>query len=94
MTTEDVSIHPDRPVGGRPRPAEKHRGPVTLRCRRIQTSATDHRLPDSRGSSDPDRSRVLRIGSESVEGFGMLAVRATAEAQSREGSEPGDRSVP
>ena len=73
MTTEDVSVHPDRPVDGHPRPAEKHGGPVTLRRRQIQTSTTDQRLLDSRGPSDTDPGRVLRIQSEFVEGFGMLA---------------------
>jgi uncharacterized protein (TIGR00730 family) len=76
VTPEDVSIHPDRPVDGHPRPAEKHRGPVTLRRRQIQTSTTDQRLLDSRGPSDwvhTDPWRVLRIQSEFVEGFGMLA---------------------
>ncbi|HSK54562.1 MAG TPA: TIGR00730 family Rossman fold protein [Jiangellales bacterium] len=77
MTTEDTSIHPDRPVDDTdPRPAEKHRGPVTLRRRQIQTSTTDQRLLDTRGPSDwvhADPWRVLRIQSEFVEGFGMLA---------------------
>jgi len=73
VTTEDVSVHPDRPVDGHPRPAEKHGGPVTLRRRQIQTSTTDQRLLDSRGPSDTDPWRVLRIQSEFVEGFGMLA---------------------
>jgi uncharacterized protein (TIGR00730 family) len=77
VTTEDTSIHPDRPVDDAdPRPAEKHRGPVTLRRRQIQTSTTDQRLLDTRGPSDwvhADPWRVLRIQSEFVEGFGMLA---------------------
>jgi uncharacterized protein (TIGR00730 family) len=77
VTTEDTSIHPDRPVDDTdPRPAEKHRGPVTLRRRQIQTSTTDQRLLDTRGPSDwvhADPWRVLRIQSEFVEGFGMLA---------------------
>jgi uncharacterized protein (TIGR00730 family) len=77
VTTEDTSIHPDRPVDETdPRPAEKHRGPVTLRRRQIQTSTTDQRLLDTRGPSDwvhADPWRVLRIQSEFVEGFGMLA---------------------
>jgi len=66
----DPSIHPDRPP-------EKHRGPVTLRRGQIQLSTTDQRLLDSRGGSadwvHSDPWRVLRIQSEFVEGFGMLA---------------------
>jgi uncharacterized protein (TIGR00730 family) len=72
-TTPDQSIYPDR----RPdRPVEKHRGPITLRRRQVQTSTTDQRLLDSRGPTDwvhTDPWRVLRIQSEFVEGFGMLA---------------------
>ena len=74
---EDNSIHPDRPADvSRHQPPEKHRGPVTLRRRQIQTSTTDQRLLDVRGPSDwvhTDPWRVLRIQSEFVEGFGMLA---------------------
>jgi hypothetical protein len=69
----DESIDPDREPD---RPLEKHRGPVTLRRQQIQTSTTDQRLLDSRGASDwvhTDPWRVLRIQSEFVEGFGMLA---------------------
>jgi uncharacterized protein (TIGR00730 family) len=65
----DLSIHPDRP-------REKQRGPVTLRRSQVQESTTDQRLLDSRGSSDwvhTDPWRVLRIQSEFVEGFGLLA---------------------
>ncbi|MGN6244165.1 MAG: TIGR00730 family Rossman fold protein [Motilibacteraceae bacterium] len=59
-----------------PRPAERRRGPVTLRGRSVQTSTTDQRLLDTRGPSDwvhTDPWRVLRIQSEFVEGFGALA---------------------
>jgi uncharacterized protein (TIGR00730 family) len=60
------------------RPArEKHRGPVTLRRdQAVEGSTTDQRLLDSRGPSDwvhTDPWRVLRIQSEFVEGFGLLA---------------------
>jgi uncharacterized protein (TIGR00730 family) len=68
-TGRDQSINPDRP-------AQKSRGPIVLRRRQMQTSTTDQRLLDSRGSSDwwhTDPWRVLRIQSEFVEGFGMLA---------------------
>jgi uncharacterized protein (TIGR00730 family) len=65
----DLSIHPDRP-------REKQRGPVTLRRSQVQESTTDQRLLDSRGPTDwvhTDPWRVLRIQSEFVEGFGLLA---------------------
>ena len=58
------------------RPREKHKGPVTLRRRQVETSTTDQRLLDTRGSTDwvhTDPWRVLRIQSEFVEGFGALA---------------------
>ncbi len=62
--------HPDIP------PAEKRRGPVILRRGQVQATTTDQRLLDSRGPSDwvhADPWRVLRITSEFVEGFGLLA---------------------
>jgi len=56
---------------------EKQRGPVTLRREQaVEGSTTDQRLLDSRGPSDwvhADPWRVLRIQSEFVEGFGLLA---------------------
>src|SRR5205085_12625781 len=59
------------------RTREKHRGPVTLRRgQAVEGSATDQRLLDSRGPSEwvhTDPWRVLRIQSEFVEGFGLLA---------------------
>jgi uncharacterized protein (TIGR00730 family) len=58
------------------RPAEKRRGRVVMRRRQVQQSTTDQRLLDSRGSGDwvhTDPWRVMRIQSEFVEGFGMLA---------------------
>lgn len=51
-------------------------GPVVRRGRQVKHSTTDQRLLDSRGSSDwlhTDPWRVMRIQSEFVEGFGMLA---------------------
>ena len=58
-------------------PRERLRGPVVLRRdRRIESTTTDQRLLDSRGPSDwvhTDPWRVMRIQSEFVEGFGMLA---------------------
>ena len=55
---------------------EKMRGPVRLRRDQVKESTTDQRLLDSHGPSDwvhTDPWRVLRIQSEFVEGFGMLA---------------------
>jgi uncharacterized protein (TIGR00730 family) len=56
---------------------ERHRGPIILRRGRLGTgTTTDQRLLDSHGSSDwvhTDPWRVLRIQSEFVEGFGLLA---------------------
>ena len=62
-----------------PRPT-RHRGPVVLRGGepdpRPQGTTTDQRLLDRRGPTDwvhTDPWRVLRIQSEFVEGFGLLA---------------------
>ena len=68
------------PDGARkPRPT-RHRGPVMLRGGepdpRLQGTTTDARLLDRRGPTDwvhTDPWRVLRIQSEFVEGFGLLA---------------------
>jgi uncharacterized protein (TIGR00730 family) len=66
------SVDPDRQPAG----PERRRGPVLLRRSQVQPSTTDERLLDSRGASDwvhTDPWRVLRIQSEFVEGFGLLA---------------------
>ena len=63
----------DQPAGHTP---ERHRGPVILRRRQVQSSTTDQRLLDGLGPSDwvhTDPWRVLRIQAEFVEGFGLLA---------------------
>jgi len=67
------------PSDRRPRPT-RHRGPVVLRggepSAQTEGSTTDQRLLDRRGPSDwvhTDPWRVLRIQSEFVEGFGLLA---------------------
>src|SRR6266536_6273081 len=55
---------------------ERQRGPVILRRGQVQSGTADQRLLDSRGPSDwvhTDPWRVLRIQSEFVEGFGLLA---------------------
>lgn len=55
---------------------ERRRGPVLLRGDQVQSTTTDQRLLESRGPADwvhTDPWRVLRIQSEFVEGFGMLA---------------------
>ena len=56
---------------------EKRRGPILLRRGQLSpSSTTDQRLLDTRGPSDwvhTDPWRVLRIQSEFVEGFGLLA---------------------
>ena len=55
----------------------EHRGgPVLMRGDQIKPDTTDQRLLDSRGTSDwlhTDPWRVMRIQSEFVEGFGLLA---------------------
>jgi uncharacterized protein (TIGR00730 family) len=67
------------PDGRRPRPT-RHRGPIMLRGGEpdleVQGTTTDQRLLDRRGPTDwvhTDPWRVLRIQSEFVEGFGLLA---------------------
>ncbi|MCW2667188.1 MAG: DNA-binding protein [Frankiales bacterium] len=72
-----MSIDPER-LPGTPsdHTPEKQRGPVTLRRGQVQATTTDQRLLDVRGPSDwvhTDPWRVLRIQSEFVEGFGLLA---------------------
>jgi uncharacterized protein (TIGR00730 family) len=71
-----MTSQPDDPT---PRPT-RHRGPVVLRggepSAQTQGSTTDQRLLDLRGPTDwvhTDPWRVLRIQSEFVEGFGLLA---------------------
>src|SRR5690625_2764311 len=64
-------------------PREHHRGPVRLRRAQVEPGTTDQRLLDSRGPTDwvhTDPWRVLRIQSEFVEAFGMLAELGPAVA--------------
>jgi uncharacterized protein (TIGR00730 family) len=66
MTDDDVAS----------RREELHRGSQLLRRARVQHSTTDQRLLDTKGPADwvhTDPWRVLRIQSEFVEGFGLLA---------------------
>lgn len=73
----DPATGPPDPVGGRGRAAaERQRGPALLRRGQADASTTDQRLLDTRGPTDwvhTDSWRVLRIQSEFVEGFGLLA---------------------
>src|SRR3954465_6338171 len=82
----DFSSNGDAPDGeargydreSRRRPLERQRGPIVLRgAQAFDTgTTTDQRLLDSRGATDwvhTDPWRVLRIQSEFVEGFGLLA---------------------
>nr|WP_321572649.1 TIGR00730 family Rossman fold protein [Parafrankia colletiae] len=57
-------------------PPEQRRGPVTARHGQVQASTTDQRLLGTRSPASfvhSDPWRVLRIQSEFVEGFGLLA---------------------
>ena len=74
-----MTTTPDPTATRKPRPT-RHRGPVMLRGGepdpRTQGTTTDARLLDRRGPTDwvhTDPWRVLRIQSEFVEGFGLLA---------------------
>jgi len=61
----------------------RRQGPVTLRDKQIPATTTDQRLLDRRGPADwvhTDPWRVLRIQSEFVEGFGLLAELGPAVA--------------
>ena len=77
-----TSLPPDgtAPSDGRRARPTRHRGPIMLRGGepdpQMQGSTTDQRLLDRRGPTDwvhTDPWRVLRIQSEFVEGFGLLA---------------------
>jgi uncharacterized protein (TIGR00730 family) len=70
----DHTVQPSAQPPGHP--PEKRRGPITFRRSQIPWTTTDQRLLDRRGRSDwvhTDPWRVLRIQSEFVEGFGLLA---------------------
>ncbi len=64
---------PSQEPGG---PAQRQRGPVTLRRSWFNSGTTDQRLLDSWGPTDwvhTDPWRVMRIQAEFVEGFGAMA---------------------
>jgi hypothetical protein len=70
----DLQVQSPQPLDGHT--PQKQRGPVILRRSQVQETTTDQRLLDSRGPSDwvhSDPWRVLRIQTEFVEGFGLLA---------------------
>src|SRR6201996_5878888 len=72
-------------MNGNPEPHRRIRrqGPATLRGKNIPQTTTDQRLLDRRGPADwvhTDPWRVLRIQSEFVEGFGLLAELGPAVA--------------
>jgi hypothetical protein len=78
VTDDHAGDRGEDPIRERPdhRLPERHRGPVVLRRDQIKPGTTDERLLDSYGPSDwvhTDPWRVLRIQSEFVEGFGLLA---------------------
>ena len=55
---------------------EHQQGPVILRGKQVKPGTTDQHLLDERGSADwlhTDPWRVMRIQSEFIEGFGLLA---------------------
>jgi uncharacterized protein (TIGR00730 family) len=74
---ERASVEANAEAQESPLPAEERmEGPVRRRGRQVRTSTTDQRLLDNRGPVDwvhTDPWRVMRIQSEFVEGFGMLA---------------------
>lgn len=77
----DAPDIPDTPPASRQQ--ERRGGPVLRRRNQIGTSTSEQRLLDSRGPSGwvhQDPWRVLRIQSEFVEGFGLLAELPNAVA--------------
>ncbi|MCW2903652.1 MAG: hypothetical protein JWO67_5917 [Streptosporangiaceae bacterium] len=76
-------------------PGTRRQGPATLRGSAVPKTTTDQRLLDSQGRPDwlhTDPWRVMRIQSEFVEGFGLLAelgpaVSIFGSARTKPGSE-------
>ncbi len=76
MTEPSTDGRPDPTGRARTTPRQRYGGPVLRRRSQVLGTTTDQRLLDSRGPTDwvhTDPWRVLRIQSEFVEGFGMLA---------------------
>jgi uncharacterized protein (TIGR00730 family) len=74
--TEQESVEANAEAQGSSQRPERQEGPVRRRGRQVRHSTTDQRLLDHRGPSDwvhTDPWRVMRIQSEFIEGFGMLA---------------------
>ncbi len=74
--TEREAVASNAAAQDGPHRADRQEGPVRRRGRQVRLTTTDQRLLDNRGPSDwvhTDPWRVLRIQSEFVEGFGMLA---------------------
>ncbi len=74
--TEREAVEANAAAHEGPHRANRQEGPVRRRGRQVRVTTTDQRLLDNRGPSDwvhTDPWRVLRIQSEFVEGFGMLA---------------------
>jgi uncharacterized protein (TIGR00730 family) len=73
---EAESVEANAEAQGATQRPSRQEGPVRRRGRQVRHDTTDQRLLDNRGPSDwvhTDPWRVLRIQSEFVEGFGMLA---------------------
>jgi uncharacterized protein (TIGR00730 family) len=73
---EQESVEANAEAQGSSQRPERQEGPVRRRGRQVRHSTTDQRLLDHRGPSDwvhTDPWRVMRIQSEFIEGFGMLA---------------------
>jgi uncharacterized protein (TIGR00730 family) len=73
---EQAAVEANAAAQGSGAREERMEGPVRRRGRQVRHSTTDQRLLENRGPSDwvhTDPWRVMRITSEFVEGFGMLA---------------------
>src|SRR5881409_20580 len=76
LQAEGAHMATGNPEGKKQPPEEQRLGPVLRRRGQVTASTTDQRLLDAGGPSDwvhTDPWRVLRIQSEFIEGFGLLA---------------------